>query len=136
MTFESAEVGRVFESFPPPIRRRLLALRKLIFKVAASTDGVGQIDESLKWGEPTYSTLQSKTGSPVRIGWNKKRPTKYAVYFNCQTNLIETFRTLFPDEFKFEGNRAIVFEETDALPRDSLSFCIAAALTYHRDKRR
>jgi Na+-transporting methylmalonyl-CoA/oxaloacetate decarboxylase gamma subunit len=43
-------------------------------------------------------------------------------------------RTLFPTELKFEGNRAIVFDESDAVPTDSLAFCIAAALTYHRKR--
>ena len=54
------------------------------------------------------------------------------MYFNCQTTLVETFRTLFPNEFRFEGNRAIVFNASDAVPTDALAFCIAAALTYHR----
>lgn len=54
------------------------------------------------------------------------------MYFHCQTSLVETFRTLFPDDFMFEGNRAIVFRESDVVPIDALSFCIAAALTYHR----
>jgi Domain of unknown function (DU1801) len=136
IAFRDPEVDRVFESFPPQVRRKLLALRELIFSVAASTQSVGEIDESLKWGEPTYSTLQSKTGSPVRIGWKKARPTQYAMYFNCQTTLVETFRTLFPNEFRFEGNRAIVFDVSEAVPIDSLSLCISAALTYHRGKRR
>ena len=56
------------------------------------------------------------------------------MYFNCQTSLVQTFRTLFPTEFKFEGNRAIVFDEADAMPADALALCIAAALTYHRAK--
>jgi hypothetical protein len=35
-------------------------------------------------------------------------------------------------DFKFEGNRAIVFDLDETVPVDSLAFCIAAALTYHR----
>ena len=57
------------------------------------------------------------------------------MYFHCQTKLVETFRMLFANELKFEGNRAIVFDESDTVPQDSLSFCIAAALTYHRSKK-
>jgi hypothetical protein len=57
------------------------------------------------------------------------------MYFHCQTNLVETFRTLFPGEFRFEGQRAIVFELSDPVPADSLAFCIAAALTYHLKRR-
>ena len=116
------------------MRPKLLALRELIFKVAGSTLGVGELEETLKWGEPAYLTSQTKSGSTVRIGWKSSSPTQYAMYFHCQTNLIDTFRTLFPGEFKFEGNRAIVFNESEAVPTDSVAFCVAAALTYHRNK--
>jgi hypothetical protein len=130
--FQSTAVAQAFEAFPPTLRRKLLRLRALIFDTAAATPGVGTLQETLKWGEPAYLTSQSKSGSTVRIGWNKKRPTQYAMYFNCQTTLVETFRTLFPDDFRFEGHRALVFEETAAVPTDALAYCIAAALTYHR----
>jgi hypothetical protein len=39
-----------------------------------------------------------------------------------------------PREFRYEGNRAIVFNESDIVPTRTLRFCIATALTYHRDK--
>ena len=132
--FDNAAVAQAFEAYPVNFRRQLLALRELIFQTAASTEGVGMIEETLKWGEPAYVTSQSKSGSTVRIGWKKSNPSQYAMYFHCQTNLVDTFRALFPTEFKFEGNRAIVFNEHDAVPTDSLAFCIAAALTYHRSK--
>lgn len=129
--FQSSAVAKVFDAYPSGMRCSLLVLRELIFETAASTPGVGELEETLKWGEPAYVTSQSKSGSTVRIGWKKSDPTRYAMYFHCQTNLVETFRTLFPKELKFEGNRAIVFTECDAVPKDSLAFCIAAALTYH-----
>ena len=132
--FDNAAVAQAFEAYPVNFRRQLLALRELIFQTAASMEGVGMIEETLKWGEPAYVTSQSKSGSTVRIGWKKSNPSQYAMYFHCQTNLVDTFRALFPSEFKFEGNRAIVFNEHDAVPTDSLAFCIAAALTYHRSK--
>ena len=132
--FGNAAVARTFESYPPAMRQKLLALRKLIFETAASTPGVGKLEETLKWGEPAYVTSETKSGSTVRIAWKRSSPSQYAMYFHCQTNLVETFRTLFPNEFAFEGNRAIVFRESEVVPTDSLSFCIAAALTYHRAK--
>ncbi len=132
--FQNAVVAQAFKAYPPNIRAKLLALRELIFKVAISTPGIGPLEEALKWGEPAYLTSQTKSGSTVRIGWKSSSPTQYAMYFHCQTNLIDTFRTLFPSEFKFEGNRAIVFNESEAVPTDSLAFCVAAALTYHRNK--
>ncbi len=56
------------------------------------------------------------------------------MYFNCKTNLVDTFRTIFPTDFKFEGNRALIFNLSDSIPKDSLKYCVAAALTYHRKK--
>jgi Domain of unknown function (DU1801) len=121
-------VARVFEAYPPSLRR------KLIFATAAATEGVGEIEETLKWGEPAYVTSQSKSGSTIRIDCKKSDRTRYAMYFHCQTHLVETFRTLFPNDFKFEGNRSIVFDEDDVVPYDALAVCVAAALTYHRRK--
>jgi Domain of unknown function (DU1801) len=132
--FKDSAVERTFETYPPRVRRKLLTLRELIFRTAASTEGVGELQETLKWGEPAYVTAQSKSGSTFRLAWKKSTPAQYAMYFHCQTNLIETFRTLFPSEFKFEGDRAIVFDEGDIVPIDSLRLCIVAALTYHRRK--
>ena len=133
--FTSAEVAQVFASYPARLRGKLLALRELIFATAATTEGVGELEETLKWGEPAYITT-SKTGSPVRIAWKARSPQQYAMYFNCQTDLVETFRAWFPHELRFEGNRAIVFDVSAALPRASVRACIASAMTYHRNKRR
>jgi hypothetical protein len=134
--FDNPAVRLAFDGFPPPVRERMLQLRQLIFDTAASTPGVGALEETLKWGEPAYLTSQSKSGSTVRINWKKSRPSQYAVLFNCHTTLIETFRTLFPDDFTYEGNRAILFDKAGIVPIDALSFCIAAALTYHLPRRR
>ena len=133
--FSNEAVAETFDSYPPNMRRALLALRSLIFETAASTDGVGVLEETLKWGEPAYLTSESRSGSTVRIAWKESKSSQYAMYFNCQTNLVETFRALFPDDLSFEDNRAIVFDEGDVVPTDSLSFCVAAALTYHRSKK-
>ena len=131
--FRNASVATAFAAYPPKLRRKLLAIRKLIFDTAAA-EGVGELEETLKWGEPAYVTSASKSGSTVRVDWKRANPSQYAVYFHCQTNLVETFRTLFPSEFRYVGNRAIVFEESDIVPIDALAFCISAALTYHRRK--
>jgi Domain of unknown function (DU1801) len=124
-------VQAVFDSYPPKLRSKLLALRQLIIDTAASTAGVGTLEETLKWGEPAYVTTQSKSGSTVRID-RKKNQDRYAIYFNCNTTLVDTFRSLFPHTFSFEGNRALVFDLNDLLPVEELGFCIAMALTYHQ----
>jgi Domain of unknown function (DU1801) len=128
----NSAVAAVFDAYPPALRKKLLALRQLILDTAASTDGVDAIDETLKWGEPAYVT-RNKKGSTVRID-RKKNQDRYAIYFNCNTALVDTFRSMFPHSFSFEGNRALVFEAGDALPKEELAFCIGMALTYHQKK--
>lgn len=129
-------VARAFDAFAPAVRKRLLAIRALIHAVARDTEGVGEIDETLKWGEPAYLAAHPRTGSTVRLGSPKGRPDHCAVYFNCNTTLVDTFRSLFPNELRFEGNRAIVFAPDAPIDKQALAVCIGAALTYHRDKRR
>ena len=132
--FKNAVVTKAFAAYPANMRRKLMVLRQLIFDTAAGIDGVGELDETLKWGEPAYLTAKTKTGSTIRIDWKRSNPSQYAMYFHCQTTLVDTFRTLFQNDFRYEGNRAIVFGEVDVVPIKKLSFCIAAALTYHRNK--
>jgi Domain of unknown function (DU1801) len=126
-------VQAVFDSYPPALCKKLLALRQLILHTAASTPGAGPLEETLKWGEPAYVTTESKSGSTVRID-RKKNQNRYAIYFKCNTTLVDTFRSLFPHSFQFEGNRALVFDVADVLPTEDLAFCIAMALTYHKTK--
>ena len=87
-------VEAVFSTYPAPVKARLLALRRLIFDIADTTEGVGALEETLKWGQPSYLTTESKSGSTVRIDQVKAEAGRYAVYFHCQTDLVETFREL------------------------------------------
>lgn len=127
----SEDVRQAFHDFSPEIRTKLLSLRKLILETAASMDGVGPIEETLKWGQPAYLTSKSKSGSTIRLGQQKSKEDQYAIYFICNTNLVERFRLMFPNELQFEGNRAIVFDLNDPVSTKPLRECITAALTYH-----
>ena len=131
-----AAVASVLDSYPVAANTMVKALRKLIFTTAANIDGVGPLTETLKWGEPAYLTEKSKTGSTIRLGWKAKYPDQIAMYFICHTHLVDTFRTLYPSELRFEGNRAIVFKITDQLPVEEVAVCVGAALTYHKNKRK
>lgn len=125
----------MFDRCPAEVRERLLRIRKLIFDTAASLEGVGPLEETLRWGEPSYLTTQSGTGSMVRINQLPRHERAFAVHFHCQTNLVETFRTLYGRRLKFEGNRAIVFDVDDELPINELRNCIKMALTHFQDRR-
>ncbi len=123
-----------FDSYPTHVKPKLEKLRSLILDVASKTDGVGKIEETLKWGEPSYLTSETKSGTTIRIDWKEKHPEQYALYVNCNTSLIDSYNSLFPGIFSFENNRAIVFTINEPLPEKELRLCIQMALTYHKSK--
>jgi hypothetical protein len=131
----SSTVEATFDTYPKPVKAKLLALRRLIFDTAKATKGVGPLEEALKWGQPSYLTPETNSGSTVRIDQVKSSPGQYAVYFHCQTDLVEKFRELYP-ELSFSGNRAILLDANEKLPETELRHCVALALTYHLRKRK
>jgi hypothetical protein len=134
--FSDPAVEAVFAAYPGPVRAKLLALRRLIFETARRTAGVGRLEETLKWGQPSYLTPETKSGSTIRIDQLKPAAGGYAVYFHCQTDLVETFRELYPTEFSYGGNRSILLNADQNVPEPALRHCVALALTYHRNKRK
>jgi hypothetical protein len=128
-------VDAVFSAYPRPVKAKLLALRRLIFDTARSTTGVGALQETLKWGQPSYLTSATKSGSTIRIDQVKSAANQYAVYFHCQTDLVETFRELYP-ELSYGGNRSILLNAEDDIPEPALRHCVGLALTYHLSKRK
>ena len=134
-TFSNKVVKEKFDTYPESFRKKLLFLRQLIFDTAARTKGVGELEETMKWGEPSYLTTRTKSGSTIRINWKKTSPHHYAIYFNCKTTLVDTFKEIYGNLFKYEGNRSIVFDEKDKIPKKELADCIAKALTYHKKRK-
>lgn len=124
------EVENIFTNYPEPVRVKMLGLRKLILETAKQLE-ISDLEETLKWGEPSYLT---KNGSTLRIDWKKRTPDQYAIYCQCSSKLIPTFRIVFKDLLQFEGNRAIVFSLEGAFPEEIVKKCIAAGLTYHSIK--
>ncbi|MDV7104620.1 DUF1801 domain-containing protein [Vibrio sp. TH_r3] len=119
-----------FEQYPDDVRIRLEELRLLIFKLCSDLR-LNDIEESLKWGEPSYSV---KTGSPVRLDWKLKSPNNYYLFFHCQTKLVDTFRELYDGTLQFQGNRAIVLSLSEPLPTKAITHCLELALTYQQWK--
>lgn len=110
-------------------------LRRLIYETAASIDGIGGLEETIKWGEPSYLTPQSKSGSTIRIAWKESRSEQYSIFFKCTAHLVPAFKEKYPRKFKYGGNRSIDFNVDDDIPVKELKQCIALALTYHRNKK-
>ena len=127
--FQDLTVEEAYNAFPAPARKALIRLRALIFQTAKTTPGVGALEETLKWGAPAYLTSQTRSGSTLRLGIPKAGG--FAIYAHCQTTIISDFQSQFPDDFTYEGNRAVVFKDGDALRLDQLRLLIAHGLTYH-----
>ncbi len=132
--FDDIRVAALFRAYPAGVRARLIALRELVFDVAARTEGVGRLTETLKWGQPSYLTAETGSGTTVRIDRLKDRDG-YAVYFHCQSGLVDSFRTIYPDTFSYEGKRAIVFDARERVPARALGHCIGLALSHHLRKK-
>lgn len=134
--FADPKVAAVFRAYAPATRERLMALRETLFEVAAATEGVGALTETLKWGQPSYLTEDTGSGTTVRIDRLKGDGGGYAVYFHCQSGLVGQFRDLYPETFTYDGARAIHFGPGERVPARELRHCIALALTHHLRKKR
>ena len=125
------EIDTNFASYPDFVRNKMQYLRELIRETADEIPGISALEETLKWGEPSFIT---KYGSTLRIDWKDKTPDQYAMYFQCTSRLVDTFRLIFGSTFQYEEKRAILFQLNQKIPVVELKECIRAALIYHKVK--
>lgn len=125
------DVARIFATYSQPTRTSLTQVRALILDTARNVPKIGAIIETLKWGQPSYLPAKQRVGTTVRIDALKRGPSDFAVFFNCQTDLVSRFREMYGNTLSFEGNRALNFRNTDKIPSSELAHCVALALTYH-----
>lgn len=125
------KVDEVFANYPKSVRDKMQFLRELVIETAEELKEVSKLEETLKWGEPSFVT---KNGSTLRMDWKEKTPDQYAMYFQCSSRLVDTFRMVFDHKFQYEGKRAIVFHKNQKIPIPELKECIKASLTYHKVK--
>lgn len=97
----------------------------------AQHHGIKGCHEALKWGEPSFI---SPIGSTIRYDWKAKSPEQVALYVNCQTKLISTYKERYGDIFRFDKNRAIILPIAQPFPMVELSHCILLALRYKKIK--
>lgn len=125
------KVEEIFAHYPDFVRDKMQQLRQLVITTAEETEEVSTMEETLKWGEPSFVT---RHGSTLRIDWKEKMPNQYAMYFQCTSRLVDTFRLVFSDTFQYEGKRAVIFPLDQKIPKEEVKACIKAALTYHKVK--
>jgi hypothetical protein len=124
-------VKEIFANYPENVREKMQFLRELVIATAEETKEIDELEETLRWGEPSFVT---KHGSTLRMDWKEKSPNQFALYFQCTSRLVDTFRMVFNHKFQYEGNRAIVFQLNQKIPVLELKHCIKATLTYHQVK--
>ena len=73
---QNPEVKKIFNNYPKNIKWKLENLRNLIIETASEIKNITEIEETLKWGEPSYMV---KNGSTIRIDWKSKTPDQYAI---------------------------------------------------------
>lgn len=127
----SQPVEAVFADWPQAVRDQAQLVRAMIYQVAEET-GSAPVEESLKWGQPSFSN--GKAGTPLRLGLVPGSPLPLRIYVHCATTLIDQCRTRFSD-LTYEKNRAICLPDTTLLPETELKACIALALSYHTKAR-
>ncbi len=127
----SPEFKEKFANYPNTVRGKLQYLRELIIETAKEIPEITDLEETLKWGEPSFLT---KMGSTLRIDWKQKTPNQYQMYFKCTSRLVPTFKLVFGEIFEYEKNRAIIFQLDQKIPVRELKKCIKASLIYHKVK--
>jgi hypothetical protein len=103
-------------------------LRELIFTAAAEQAIIGPLEESIKWGEASFTPIRKNVGSSVRI--QPRKNGDVALMFICTTGLVERCAENYPGVFKTEGKRALVFARDKAIPEAETKHAIAMALTH------
>lgn len=127
----SPEFENKLANYPDFVRGKMQTLRKLVIETAKEEEEITEIEETLKWGEPSFLT---KNGSTLRMDWKQKSPDQFAMYFKCTSRLVETFKIVFGDQFEYQKSRAIVFQIDQKIPSKELKKCIKATLLYHKVK--
>lgn len=68
------KVNDKFNNYPELIREKMQFLRELVIETAGETHGVDVLEETLKWGEPSFITKME-----VHFEWTGKK--------NLQSNM-------------------------------------------------
>jgi len=131
---KNTNVKNTYASYSKKIRDKLFVLRELIFKIAEESEDVGQIEETLKWDNPSYITFSPKSGTTIRLSQDSVLKEKFRISVHCQTSLIAEFKEIYP-QLEYDGNRSIIFDINKKLPKNAIEHFIYLALSYHSRKK-
>ncbi len=129
------DVTSAFDRLTTDQRKKALAFRKEVLACAAKHQEIGPLQETLKWGEPSYLPAKNNIGSTIRIS-PRRETGEIALFFICTSGLLDEFRDIYPTTFDYHGNRAVTLKGAIAEARAELHHIIALALTSKLRKRR
>lgn len=127
-------IADAFAKLPEEHQAGLMALRGLILEVAEEV-GAAPVQEVLRWGQPSYLSVRPRESTTIRLGSSKDNES-FGLYFHCQSTVLSDFRGAFPTNFRYDGNRAILFRPGEDLQEEKLRLCISHALQYRATKNR
>ncbi|WP_299419338.1 DUF1801 domain-containing protein [uncultured Shimia sp.] len=125
-------IEQYFTTVPEGARDQLESLRDIIRAAAEATD-TAPLEESLKWGQPSFAPSK-RMGTPIRLSWSHKSPERAEMLVHCQTTLVDAWRHRFGDLFDYDGTRAVHIDLAAHLPEEALHIMAVMALTYHKTK--
>jgi len=123
-------IKNVIEQYPKAAQEVFNQLHQCIY-TAAQELNINTIEETLKWGEPSFLV---KSGSTIRIDWKAKTPDHIYIFFNCKSLLVPTIRELYSDTLHTIDNRAIRLDLQGSIDKQALTHCFSMALNYHNIK--
>ncbi len=123
--FQSHKIRDVFMRVPDPARSGMLYLRDKLYEIAKTIPATKGLDESLKWGQPSY-VPKSGIGTPLRLGQTDEG---FGLFVHCQTTVISEFASL-TSNVNIDGNRGVLFTSMDEVKGSNLEPMICHAMTY------
>lgn len=125
---------KAVQGYPTDVIETLLHLKGIIFEQAGLNKKIGDIEESLKWGQLSYVS-KNRSGTPIRLGIEKKAPNSLGLYVHCSTTVIGDVKHIYGNKFRYDGNRALLFDYTKTIPEKEIRHVIDMILSYHTNKR-
>lgn len=129
------EVAAAYDSFAAGPRKAAEALRREVIETAKAHPEIGELEETLKWGVPSYLPKRANVGSTIRIA-PVKGMDEVGMFFVCTSGLLDEFRELYPETFTYHGSRTLTLRGELPGCRDELRHVVALALTSKIRKRK
>ncbi|MGJ8545148.1 MAG: hypothetical protein ACSHWZ_06860 [Sulfitobacter sp.] len=124
------------QNWPLAAQQTLANVRRVVHTMCTGCDAA-PLQETLKWGEPSWLPRAPRIGTTLRAAWKPQRPDHFGLFVHCQTSIAAEFDALYPPHsgpplFTRESNRAIWLPLDAPVPEGPIGHLALMALTYHR----